>query len=62
MATPAAATPEQRALVALQHELAQSRSQVLTLPQRFDALATAHQTLNSQADRLFMEKTDQTPV
>ena len=45
--------------MALQTELAQSRGQVLALTQRFDALATAHQTLNSEADRLFREKSDQ---
>ena len=45
--------------MALQTELQQSRGQVLALTQRFDALAAAHQTLNSEADRLFREKSDQ---
>ncbi len=45
--------------MALQTELQQSRGQVLALTQRFDALAAAHQSLNSEADRLFREKADQ---
>ena len=32
---------------------------MLALTQRFDALATGHQTLNSEAGRLFREKSDQ---
>jgi hypothetical protein len=60
MATPAGVgSPEQQALMALQTELQQSRGQVLALTQRFDALAAAHQSLNSEADRLFREKSDQ---
>ncbi len=43
----------------MQTELQQSRGQVLALTQRFDALAAAHQTRNSEADRLFREKSDQ---
>jgi len=45
--------------MALQTELQQSRGQVLALTPRFDALAAAHQSLNSEADRLFREKADQ---
>ena len=52
-------SPEQQALAALQQELAASRAQTLQLTQRFDALATAHQSLNSEADRLFRKKSDQ---
>ena len=54
-----AGTPEQQALVALQHELAQSRAQVLAVTQRLDQLTQSHQLLNSEADRLFREKADQ---
>ena len=52
-------SPEQQALAALQQELAASRAQTLQLSQRFDALATTHQSLNSESDRLFREKSDQ---
>ena len=56
---PAQGSPEQQALAALQQELAASRAVTLQLTQRFDALAAAHQSLNSEADRLFREKADQ---
>ena len=59
MAAPAGGSPEQQALLALQNELQQSRGQVFSLTQRFDALATAHQNLNAESDRLFREKSDQ---
>ena len=45
--------------MALQHELAQSRAQVLAVTQRLDQLTQSHQLLNSEADRLFREKADQ---
>jgi hypothetical protein len=47
------------ALLAVQNELQQSRGHVRALTQLFHALATAHRTLNAEADRLFREKADQ---
>ncbi len=59
MAASAGDSPEQQALLVLQTEPQQIRGQVFSLTQRFDALATAHQNLNAESDRLVREKSDQ---
>ena len=45
-------TPEQRAMIALQQEVEQTRNQLLSLGQRFDGLAQAHTTLQQGHDNL----------
>ena len=54
-----AATPEQQALAALQTELAQTRAQVLAITKSHEALKTAHDALNLEADRLFRVRADE---
>ena len=45
-------TPEQRALIALQQEMEQTRTQLLGLGQRFDGLAQAHTALKQAHESL----------
>ena len=51
-----ALTLEQQAIVALQNELGQVRTQVTTVTQAYDALKTAHETLNQAAANAIREK------
>ena len=45
-------TPEQRAMIALQQEMEQTRTHLLGLGQRFDGLAQAHTALQQAHESL----------